>query len=1345
MSDFSSWGVAPDLSLEPDITAPGGNIYSTVTDGGYDLMSGTSMATPHMAGISALVMQYVKANYPDLDLPIREFVQNLMVSTAIPLTYDEETGLYYTPRHQGAGLADVFNAICTRAYLTVEGSDTPKAELGDDPDRTGHFEFEYQVHNFGQEALFYRLSTQVQTEDYMTVEGYEGIYFMSGTPRLLEALTSENSDHLVLTYDLSGDGVTDAYDAYLLSLAVAGAVDGWQKEAFRYDLNGDEAVTAEDVQCYLDALTGLNRDVDLTERVLRVEAGEVANVSVTIDLEQAGKEYLDTYYTNGGYVDGFAMLTALNGGADLSLAFLGFYGSWDEAPILDDGFYWDYDQTEEESSEMPGLEENYGIVGNQYINVLWTQFYGMDAYFYPGFNAYVSEEFDMSHVSLSPNGDGYIDTIDDIYVSMLRNARYLTFRYVDADTGEVYYDQTVEYVSKSAFDFNYGQILPAVYSWFEGEIELYDFTDNNDQTLANNTHLLLQVEAIGDYEGATVDSWEVPITIDLQAPELLKVEQVTDENGRVWLELAFRENHSVAAIALMNSNGRDTYYLEAVEDPEADAQGYRNYTARYDITDVTGKLMIVLADYALNESVFALNMGGEGASYGDLVAYQYNFYNESFGWTAFGEGVESDEIQITLEELNVACAEYVGGFVFAQLENGALYGFRYEDLLKDTFDLETAYITQLENVYADFAYSYTDGKLYGLFAYDDADGYPTSEVFNININGYCTDEVTDEKLTPFQEVWTYGRGGIFGLGMAIDTEGTIYILGVDQDDQTQLWTSYDSQYGTLFKKILDIDVATDYRQSMTWDHNTGKLYWAQFYPTSVFTYDSALYAIDPAAETYEKVGNLSGETVGMFAPLKPETVAGNDVFLNVPVMDTSVVGMPVLRTKVANLNLGGQMTLLYDMNPWYTDYKDVVWSSSDETVVTVDENGVLTAVGAGVADITVANKADLSKYDVCSVNVSALSLNIEGIVTDQGAGIGMAGGSKLYHYEMEKGLAQMHPGVVINASGEFAGYGLDIATSVFARDHIWVSEYGNAGMIYKIDPATGAVVDMLQPVDGDMLFGMTYNEELDTFAGIMNMYLFVDLELTHEEEQKMMGSYDEEAQHFTYHRLNLLEYLLAAGGNFVTNETGQGASSEIVMCGITTIADPYVYVDTNLDFLGNSTTYGVDYTSTQTLVILDNVGRLWYIDEICGMTKKGNYFVGSDGSKIHSKREGVMSIDNEDGTYSVFYLRAIEETPLTDMFRNDALPRITYHFSDIEFGGYTEAGAPIFAMSLYDYWNEGTTNELYLYTPEVSVYDATTNTYKNIGEDKLYWLGTTGQYQIIASIHHFELLGGLDD
>ncbi len=52
MSDFSSWGVPGSLELKPEITAPGGNIYSVngVIPGGesYETMSGTSMASPRL-------------------------------------------------------------------------------------------------------------------------------------------------------------------------------------------------------------------------------------------------------------------------------------------------------------------------------------------------------------------------------------------------------------------------------------------------------------------------------------------------------------------------------------------------------------------------------------------------------------------------------------------------------------------------------------------------------------------------------------------------------------------------------------------------------------------------------------------------------------------------------------------------------------------------------------------------------------------------------------------------------------------------------------------------------------------------------------------------------------------------------------------------------------------------------------------------------------------------------------------------------------------------------------------------------------------------------------------------
>ena len=59
ISSFSSWGLAADLSFKPDLGAPGGSVRSTlpIEQGSFGSVSGTSMASPHVAGAVALLLE----------------------------------------------------------------------------------------------------------------------------------------------------------------------------------------------------------------------------------------------------------------------------------------------------------------------------------------------------------------------------------------------------------------------------------------------------------------------------------------------------------------------------------------------------------------------------------------------------------------------------------------------------------------------------------------------------------------------------------------------------------------------------------------------------------------------------------------------------------------------------------------------------------------------------------------------------------------------------------------------------------------------------------------------------------------------------------------------------------------------------------------------------------------------------------------------------------------------------------------------------------------------------------------------------------------------------------------
>ena len=179
MADFSSWGATTELTLKPEITAPGAGIYAAVPGNAYESMDGTSMASPHAAGAMAIVQQALKARGMTDATQRKHMVDTLLMSTA-SIIYDSN-GQPYSPRKQGAGLININDAVKTEGYLTVDGMIRPKLELGDDPAEKGVYTMTFKVHNTGKDTLYYDIQPIVLTDGATTYTNSDNEAFLTSS------------------------------------------------------------------------------------------------------------------------------------------------------------------------------------------------------------------------------------------------------------------------------------------------------------------------------------------------------------------------------------------------------------------------------------------------------------------------------------------------------------------------------------------------------------------------------------------------------------------------------------------------------------------------------------------------------------------------------------------------------------------------------------------------------------------------------------------------------------------------------------------------------------------------------------------------------------------------------------------------------------------------------------------------------------------------------------------------------------------------------------------------------------------------------------------------------------
>lgn len=956
MSDFSSWGVPGSLTMKPEITAPGGNIFSIdgKTEGGtsYEVMSGTSMAAPHGAGMAALVAQYIRENGLEekTGLTARQLSQSLLMSTAVPVEEEANHGAYYSILKQGSGLADVGAAVESGSYIlmgedaTASAADGKvKVELGDDPNRTGHYSFSFTVNDLTGEERSFSLSAGFFTQALFTEDG---ISYMDKLTAPLDAAVTWTVDGKTLTpddslaeLDFDGDGDVDAADGQAL-LDYATGVRTQLSNGEKADLDGDGDIDSHDSYLFF---------TKFSSGALTVPANGSAKVTVTVALTEAQKAALDENYENGAYVEGYVFVEAMTTEEGLigerhSIPVLGFYGNWSDASMFDVGTCAEYETGEETRTPYMG-----DTTANTF-GVLYTNDPGY-IYAYCG-NPLVTDDQYLPERNAINSLNG--DKIAKVYYSLIRNAGASRFTITNTDTGEVVRDEYDGLVQSAYFYSGTNSWQDASYTrkvnWVptgaaEGEHFSLALTMAPEYYVAKDGSV--DWDALG--KGTT---FEIPVVIDNTAPTVDDVALSITNNA---ITVIASDNQYVAAVALYDRSGTR---LLAAAGAKQDIQPGETAVFQVPLDEVYGtKFILQVVDYAMNAVTYTLDMTlGEPQPLPQCMAFNL----DDKYWASFTVDAPGD-YELWLDDPTfIWSATMIDKMLFT--------GGRYGQLrIIDTDEPYESYLVgDMGEVITDMAYSKADGEIYGI-----VDRLPASKPNGVPDSSTESTLVRINKYTA--EVEDVGTIGVSTNTLACDGNGTFYCNRYNTGEvySFTLDTMAEPKLLTNVEGIRATAV-----QAMEYDLNRDVLCWVSFSMGSSFYSRTGFIQIDPTDGSFTMANQaIKGELACLVIP---EENPVNGEWAN----KTEQVSEMLISHENYSLLRGASEYLSVDVLPWNVSNHSVVWTSSDPEIVTVDQNGMITGVGVGTATVTVTSVLDSEASANCSVVVNAVETTLDGIMQD---------------------------------------------------------------------------------------------------------------------------------------------------------------------------------------------------------------------------------------------------------------------------------------------------------------------------------------------------------------------------
>lgn len=579
MQASSSWGVPGSLTMKPEITAPGGNIYNIfqgedgLTNDKYDYKSGTSMSAPFASAASLLVKQYLRDNDSsvlekarevsgDAEMTDRELTLSLMMSTAEPLP-DPAGDYEYSVRVQGSGLLNVDNVVNAKTFVMMDDREDGKvkAELGDGTDERN---ISFTVYNLTDEEQVYKVDTSVLTTG-----------------------TETNSK------------------------------------------TGDNKLVSEQM-IELDANVTIRVDGSDTKTVV-VPAGGTAQVEVSIaPTEAALAEREANGYVNGFYLEGYIYLNAEDTGLDdeigdsvsHSVPFLGWYGNWSDPSMYDVGTgaeYWYADNGGEEASRLPHVKTSKGkLYKRNSVIVSDTDEEDSSWYYYGNPYNNGNGDNDLRYIPARNAMNSTEDakwSVKSIYATLIRTTIAQKVMVTSTGESEPLYDEILNksaadaymrgsYYSSSAISevsktINLGYDYAGEEILNEGDdvtfslvctTEYYENEEADENTIITQDNVRWDELGDGAYLSFT-------FRVDNSAPEVLDV-SMSDEGDLV---LNVKDNNYVAYVEVQDTDGNELGHV--YPDMDEDQRG-ESAEVIIDVDGYTGELIIAVCDYASNERYY---------------------------------------------------------------------------------------------------------------------------------------------------------------------------------------------------------------------------------------------------------------------------------------------------------------------------------------------------------------------------------------------------------------------------------------------------------------------------------------------------------------------------------------------------------------------------------------------------------------------------------------------------------------------------------------------------------------------------------------------------------------------